>query len=92
VDGHFRALDAYRTEPGRYRPLLATRLRLDPGQVDEAYAELDLPDRARNRAWFSGQAAQLRTTANELGHVMRNAGLLSSRPETSTPLFDGRFL
>lgn len=92
LDAHFSALDGYRAEPARYRPLLAERLHLAPAEVDQAYAELDLPDRPRNRTWFAGDRTYLTQAAAELSQVMLSAGLLTSRLEQPTSLFDGRFL
>jgi hypothetical protein len=86
------ALDGYRAEPARARPLLAARLHLGPNEVDQAYAELDLPDRERNRTWFAGEQTHLKKTAAALSQVMHSAGLLTRRSELPTSLFDGRFL
>lgn len=92
LDAHFGALDGYRAEPARARPLLAARLHLGPNEVDQAYAELDLPDRERNRTWFAGEQTHLKKTAAALSQVMHSAGLLTRRSELPTSLFDGRFL
>lgn len=91
VDGHFHGRDAFKTNADAHLPALAERLRLPPARVPAAYAELDLPDRARNRTLFATDAAELRQSAVALSDIMQKAGLLPTRPSLDR-LFDGRFL
>jgi NitT/TauT family transport system substrate-binding protein len=92
VDGHFGALEAYRRSPRAHHATMADRLHVDPEKVDDVYKGLELPDRARNRAWFANDAAHLSASATELAVVMRRAGLLGGQPRPAISLFDGRFL
>lgn len=91
VDAHFKGHQAFKTHSAAHTALLAARLRLPPSAVAALYAELDIPDRQRNRALFEADAAQLRRTALELSDTMAQAGLLQSRGSTER-LFDGRFI
>ncbi len=91
VDGHFSGREAFKTNPESHLPALGERLQLPPTQVPAAYAELDLPDRERNRALFAADAAELRRSAQALSVAMQKAGLLPSPPPLER-LFDGRFL
>lgn len=91
VDGHFQGLEAFKTNAGMHLQALGERLRLPPAQVPMAYAELELPDRARNRVLFGAEAAELRQAAAALSETMHKAGLLPSQPPLDL-LFDGRFL
>jgi NitT/TauT family transport system substrate-binding protein len=91
VDGYFAARDAYLRAPGAHAAALAGRLAVAADQVQPAFAELELPDRPRNRALFANDAAQLGHTARQLAEVMGRAGLLRG-DASSAELFDGRFV
>jgi len=91
VEAHFHGRDAYMAQGAPHIASLAAHLRLAPEGVAAAFAELDLPDRTRNRVLFNADAAELRRIANTLIDVMLQAGLLRARPRLDQ-LFDGRFL
>jgi NitT/TauT family transport system substrate-binding protein len=80
VHGHLVALQAWQTEPRRHAAFLAERLGLAPERVASAYAELDLPNAARNHEWMTGAPAPLETSARQLAAVMVRAGLLETAP------------
>lgn len=76
--GHFKALGDWNTSHEACAEQLAPRLRLTPAAVPAAFAELDLPDLAANRAWLSGGQARLLRSATRLQAAMVAAGLLES--------------
>lgn len=91
VQAHFAGRAAWLAEPARHAEQLARRLQLQPAQVGDAFAGLQLPDRRANLEVFADAAARLREQASSLGAVMMTAGLLQ-RPPALDGLFDGRFL
>lgn len=91
VDAHFAGRAAFQQPGSPQRAQVAARLRLAPDAVASAFAELELPDRMRNRVLFDGDAAELQRLTRELTQAMRQADLLHAQPPTDR-LFDGRFL
>lgn len=91
VDGHLQARDAFVTAPLAHAARIAPRLGLEPAAVPAAFQQLDLPDRARNRAWLGGTDDSLLRNARLLHDAMGRAGLVQ-RAFEPTGLFDGRFL
>lgn len=91
VQGHFSGREAYLGHRADYVGRLAARMHVDAAAVANAFAELELPDLARNQALFGNQAQELRRAARELMDLMQQAGLLQGGAG-SDPLFDGRFL
>lgn len=91
VEAHLQARDAFVAAPQEHVALLAPRLGLEPAAVPAAFAQLDLPDRARNRAWLAGRDDSLMRNARLLHGVMLRAGLVQKAFDPAA-LFDGRFV
>lgn len=91
VDAHLRARDAFVQAPQAHVGQLAPRLGIEPAAVAEAFRQLDLPDRERNRAWLAGSDDALLRNARLLHGVMSRAGLVQ-HPFDPAGLFDARFV
>ncbi|MEN9385213.1 MAG: hypothetical protein RL323_2356 [Pseudomonadota bacterium] len=91
VSAHFQARDAWMAAPAQHAPLLAQRLQLGVSDIPEAYAELELPDRAGNQTLLAGRNPPLLQTARKLGDVMVKSGLLRDPPQLDR-LLDPRFI
>lgn len=91
VEGHFRALQAWRAAPARYSPLLAPLLGIATEDVAQAFQGLEFPDFDANREWLAGQPSRLQQTAETLQNVMLHASLLN-HPTRLDSLTDGAFL
>jgi NitT/TauT family transport system substrate-binding protein len=91
VGSHFRALGDWAQAPAACAQTMAPRLKLAASDVQAAFAELDLPDLAANRAWLRPDQPSLGLAAARLAGVMLRAGLLA-QPAELDDLTDDRFL
>ncbi len=91
VQAQLRARDAFVGAPQQFAARMAPRLGVGAAGVADAFRLLDLPDRARNRAWFAAPDGELLQWARQLHAVMKRAGLVQHAFEPAQ-LFDGRFV
>ena len=91
VATQFAMLGKMKSEPASLVPLLAAGLGVDAAEVPAAYAGVELPDLAANKAWLEGTSPRIRKSAEELQQVMLDAKLLKA-PAALEALADPTFL
>jgi NitT/TauT family transport system substrate-binding protein len=79
VAAHFRGLEHFRKNPQDTAYRMAERLKLSPKEVLGAYRGLELPNESRNRKLLRGENPVIVKTAQELGVILAQAGLLKNR-------------
>jgi len=80
VAGYFRALDFLAGSPAQAAILMAPRMAISPGEVQQALKGVRLMDLAANHALLSGSAPQLPVLARKVGTFMAQASLLRATP------------
>lgn len=74
--GHFRALEAWRTNPVDASYRLAPFIGVPPQEVAGVYEGLDLPDVAYNRHDLAGPSADLRRSSARVAEILARTGLM----------------
>ena len=92
VEAHFRALAHFRQNPYDAAHRMAEHLKMSPKQVMGAFKGLELPNESRNRKLLRGNESSLVKTAQELGAVMVQAGLLKNGQTDVSRLVSADFL
>ena len=77
MSGWFRALEYMKHNKVQATGIMASRLKLKPDAVTEAFKLIKIPDETENRVLLGNDSsAKLRTTAKSLSAIMCNQGLI----------------
>ncbi len=91
VDSHFIALASWKENPEIHSAYLSRQLGVKETELMSLYDDLELPDKSYNTSWLVGSQAKLLQSAQNLGIIMLDSGLLSRTPKFDR-LFDSRFI
>jgi NitT/TauT family transport system substrate-binding protein len=91
LSAHFRALDQWFVNPVDTTYHLARQLSISPQGIADVYRGLDLPDADFNRQYLYPPASELTESAEQIGQILLNEGIISSPPSLDG-LFEANYL
>lgn len=85
MDAHWQAITYFKNHPDEATNIMAPRLHISPEQLKQSFAELILPDQARNKSLLNSTLSQ---SADTLNDVMLKQGMLEHRIDVSHLISD----